>query len=205
MKIICLAWNYAQHNKEMDRTLSTTEPTLFFKPDSSILKDGKPFFVPDFAERFEYEGELVVRINRLGKNISKKFAHRYYDAVTVGIDMTARDLQEQLISQGRPWELSKGFDHSAILGEFIPVEQLDCEVAELSFSLHKNGEEVQRAHSSEMIHQIDDIIAYVSQYYTLKIGDLIFTGTPAGVGQISINDHLQGFLKDRKVLDFHIK
>ena len=205
MKIICLGWNYAQHNKEMDCALSTTEPTLFLKPDSAILKDGKPFFIPDFAQRFEYEGELVIRINRLGKRIAKKFAHRYYDAVTVGVDMTARDLQEKFRAQGMPWDLSKGFDHSAILGEFVSLDELEMPLESLSFSLHKNQEQVQQGHVCDMIHQIDDIIAYVSQFYTVKIGDLIFTGTPAGVGPVAINDHLQGFIGSRKVLDFHVR
>ena len=206
MKIICVGWNYPLHNKEMQRALVTEEPTLFMKPDSALLKDGKPFYLPDFAERFEYEGELVVRICRLGKDISEKFASRYYDAVTVGVDMTARDLQARLRAAGQPWELAKAFDNSAIIGDFIPVAELETPLSEgIDFRLDLNGETVQRGNSREMTHSIDRIIAYASRYFTLKMGDLIFTGTPAGVGAVKINDRLQGYLADREVLDFSIR
>ena len=205
MKIICVGWNYPLHNKEMDNTLIEKEPTLFLKPDTALLKDGKPFFLPDFAERFEYEGELVVRISKLGKNISEKFAPRYYDAVTVGVDFTARDLQNQLREQGEPWEISKGFDNSAVVGDFIPLSELTQPVAELDFHLDLDEKTVQQANSAEMLHSINQIIAYASKFYTLKIGDMIFTGTPAGVGPVKINDHLQGFIGDKKVLDFYVR
>ena len=189
----------------MDKTLIEKDPTLFLKPDTALLKEGKPFFLPDFAERFEYEGELVIRISKLGKNISEKFASRYYDAVTVGIDFTARDLQTQLREQGAPWEISKGFDNSAVVGDFISLSELEQPVDALNFRLELNDETVQQADTNEMIHSIDQIIAYVSKFYTLKIGDLIYTGTPAGVGPVKINDHLQGFIGDKKVLDFYVR
>ncbi|MGL4294036.1 MAG: fumarylacetoacetate hydrolase family protein [Bacteroidales bacterium] len=205
MKIICIGWNYPLHNKEMDKTLVEKDPTLFLKPDTALLKDGKPFFIPDFAERFEYEGELVVRISKLGKNISEKFAPRYYDAVTVGVDFTARDLQNKLREQGAPWEISKGFDNSAVIGDFIPVAELRKPITSIDFRLDMNQQPVQNANAGEMIHSIDQIIAYVSKFFTLKIGDLIFTGTPAGVGPVKINDHMQGYIEDTKVLDFFVR
>ncbi|MEG1587661.1 MAG: fumarylacetoacetate hydrolase family protein [Bacteroidales bacterium] len=205
MKIICVGWNYPLHNKEMDNSLIAKEPTLFLKPDTAILKDGKPFFLPDFAQRFEYEGEIVVRINRLGKNISEKFAPRYYNEVTLGIDFTARDLQAKLREAGEPWEIAKGFDNSAVVGEFIPLEELTQPAEALDFHLDLNNQTVQTGNTAEMIHSINQIIAYASKFYTLKIGDLIYTGTPAGVGPVKINDHLQGFIGDKKVLDFYVR
>ena len=205
MKIICVGWNYPLHNKEMDNSLIDKDPTLFLKPDTALLKDGKPFFLPDFAERFEYEGEIVVRISKLGKNISEKFASRYYDAVTVGIDFTARDLQARLREQGEPWEISKGFDNSAVTGDFVSLSDLSQPVNALDFHLDLNEHTVQQGNTAQMLHSIDQIIAYASRFYTLKIGDLIYTGTPAGVGPVKINDHLQGFIGDKKVLDFYVR
>lgn len=205
MKIICVGWNYPLHNKEMDNSFIAKDPTLFMKPETALLKEGKPFFLPDFAERFEYETEIVIRISRLGKNISERFASRYYDAVTVGIDFTARDLQTVLREQGEPWEIAKGFDNSAVIGDFIPLKELDKPAQELDFYLEINGEKVQQGFTGEMIYSIDRIIAYVSKFFTLKIGDLIYTGTPAGVGPVKINDHLQGFIGDQKVLDFYVR
>ena len=204
MKIIAVGWNYRQHNKEMNRALLPKEPVIFIKPDSALLKDGKPFFLPDFSERIEYETELVFRISRLGKNIAPRFAHRYYDAVTVGIDFTARDLQARLRANGEPWEISKGFDSSAVIGTFIEKEKI-ADTARLPFSLSINGQTVQEGNSEDMIFGIDDIIAYVSRFCTLKIGDLIYTGTPAGVGPVTINDRLEGYLNGEKVLDFYVK
>jgi 2-keto-4-pentenoate hydratase/2-oxohepta-3-ene-1,7-dioic acid hydratase in catechol pathway len=204
MKIICVGMNYAEHCKELNGSAAKPEsPVIFMKPDSALLKGGKPFFIPDFAERFEYEAELVVRICKLGKNIAPRFAHRYYDAVTVGIDFTARDMQREFIEAGAPWELSKGFDCSAVLGEFRSVEQLD--VNNIDFSLTINDETVQSANTSQMLFSVDEIIAYVSRFCTLKTGDLIFTGTPAGVGEACIGTHLKGFLAGEKLLDFHIR
>lgn len=204
MKIFAVGLNYASHNKEMERMFESKEPVLFMKPDTALLKDGKPFFLPDFSEDVQYETELVVRVCRLGKNIAEQFAHRYYDQVTVGIDFTARDLQKKQKELGLPWEIAKAFDQSAAVGTFIPREEIGL-LQELNFRLDINGETVQQGNSSEMIYSIDRIIAFISRFFTLKIGDLIFTGTPAGVGPVKINDHLQGFIEERKVLDFRVK
>ncbi|HIT81109.1 MAG TPA: fumarylacetoacetate hydrolase family protein [Candidatus Caccoplasma merdavium] len=205
MKIFAVGWNYLRHNKEMNRALLPQEPVLFMKPDTALLKDGKPFFLPPFSERVEYETELVVRISRLGKNVAPRFAHRYYDAVTVGIDFTARDLQARLRAEGSPWEISKGFDGSAVVGDFVPVEELAGGVQDQHFSLRVGGKEVQRGHTADMIFPIDEMIAYISRFYTLRMGDLLFTGTPEGVGPVAIGDHLQGFLGERQLLDFHVR
>ena len=205
MKIIAVGMNYAQHNKELGYTQENSEPVIFMKPDSAILKDGKPFFVPDFSHEVHYETEVVVRICRLGKNIAPRFAHRYYDAVTVGIDFTARDLQRKFREAGNPWELCKGFDNSAAIGTFISLEQAGGDLQNLDFHLDIDGCEVQRGNTTDMLFKIDDIIAYVSRFMTLKIGDLLFTGTPAGVGPVSVGQHLQGYLGGEKLLDFHIR
>ena len=205
MKIIAVGMNYAQHNKELGHTQENREPVIFMKPDSAILKDGKPFFVPDFSHEVHYETEVVVRICRLGKNIAPRFAHRYYDAVTVGIDFTARDLQRKFREAGNPWELCKGFDNSAAIGTFISLEQAGGDVQNLDVHLDIDGCEVQRGNTADMLFKIDDIIAYVSRFMTLKIGDLLFTGTPAGVGPVSVGQHLQGYLGGEKLLDFHIR
>lgn len=205
MKIIAVEMNYAQHNKELGHTQENREPVIFMKPDSAILKDGKPFFVPDFSHEVHYETEVVVRICRLGKNIAPRFAHRYYDAVTVGIDFTARDLQRKFREAGNPWELCKGFDNSAAIGTFISLEQAGGDLQNLDFHLDIDGCEVQRGNTTDMLFKIDDIIAYVSRFMTLKIGDLLFTGTPAGVGPVSVGQHLQGYLGGEKLLDFHIR
>jgi len=200
MKIFAIGMNYAQHNKELDGTLYKPEtPVVFTKADSALLKDRKPFFVPDFMGRIDYETELVVRISRLGKGISQRFAHRYYDAVTVGIDFTARDLQQKLRAQGLPWELCKGFDGSAALGEWVPIERFRS-VDALHFHLDQNGKTVQEGCTSDLLFKVDELIAYISCFFTLKTGDLIYTGTPAGVGPVAIGDHLEGYLEDQKVL-----
>ena len=196
--------NYAAHNKELHHTLELTEPTIFMKSDSSLLKDGKPFFIPDFSSEIHYETELVVKIDRLGKNIAERFAHRYYSEVTVGIDFTARDLQRRLREQGLPWEISKAFDNSAVIGTFIPLEEAG-NVNQLSFHLDMNGKTVQQGNTADMLFSVDQIIAYVSRFFTLKIGDLIYTGTPVGVGPVSSGDHLEGYLGERKLLDFHVR
>lgn len=196
--------NYAAHNKELHHTLELTEPTIFMKSDSSLLKDGKPFFIPDFSSEIHYETELVVKIDRLGKNIAERFAHRYYSEVTVGIDFTARDLQRRLREQGLPWEISKAFDNSTVIGTFIPLEEAG-NVNQLSFHLDMNGKTVQQGNTADMLFSVDQIIAYVSRFFTLKIGDLIYTGTPVGVGPVSIGDHLEGYLGERKLLDFHVR
>lgn len=204
MKIIAVGWNYQAHNKELDNPLLPKEPTIFLKPDSALLKDGKPFFLPDFSSRIEYEAELVVRICRLGKNIATRFAARYYDAVTVGIDFTARDIQQRMRSEGGPWDISKGFDSSAVVGEFIPTEEAGLPGA-AEFALSINGNEVQRGVTSDMIFGIDEIISYVSRFYTIKTGDLIYTGTPQGVGPVKIGDRLEGYIGNRKLLDFYVR
>jgi 2-keto-4-pentenoate hydratase/2-oxohepta-3-ene-1,7-dioic acid hydratase in catechol pathway len=204
MKIIAVGWNYPDHNKEMNRSLIPTNPVIFSKPDSALLKNGKPFFIPSFSNQVEYEAEIVLKISRVGKNIAEKFAHRYYSEVTIGIDFTARDLQRQQKESGGPWEICKAFDNSAAIGEFVPLEQVG-KIGDLNFSLNLNGKTVQKANTSEMIFSADKIIAYVSQYFTLKTGDMIFTGTPSGVGSVAINDRLEGSIGEKKLLDFYVK
>lgn len=205
MKIFGIGMNYIQHNKELDGALYKTEaPVLFTKADSSLLKSGKPFFVPDFMGRIDYEAELVIRICRLGKNIPLRFAHRYYDAVTVGIDFTARDVQQQLREKGLPWDLSKSFDGAAAIGEWVGKDKF-LDVQALRFHLDINGHTVQEGCTADMVFSIDEIVAYISQYFTLKTGDVIFTGTPAGVGPVHIDDHLEGYVEERKVLEFNCK
>ena len=198
--------NYRLHNKELGETLLEQEnPVIFMKPDSSILRNRRPFFLPDFSERIEYETELVVRISRLGKSIEAKFAYRYWDAVTLGIDFTARDLQQEYRAKGLPWELCKGFDSSAVVGDWIEKENLARDLQELNFRLDIDGKTVQQGYTGDMIFSVGKIIEYVSSFCTLKTGDLIFTGTPVGVGPVHIGEHLQGYLEDKNVLDFHIR
>ena len=205
MKIFAVGLNYPQHNKELNETLYKGEvPVIFTKADSSLLKDGKPFFVPDDMGRIDYETEIVVRICRLGKAIPACFVHRYYDAVTVGIDFTARELQAELRKKGLPWEMCKGFDGAAAIGEWVSVEKFR-DVQALQFHLDINGKTVQEGRTSDMLFKIDEIIEYISKYFTLKTGDIIYTGTPVGVGPVNINDHLTGYIEDRKVLEFNIK
>lgn len=197
--------NYLQHNKELDGALYKTEhPVIFTKADSSLLKDHKPFFIPDWSEQVDYETELVVRICRLGKTIPERFAHRYYDAVTVGIDFTARDLQRRLRAAGQPWDLCKGFDGAAAIGEWVPKEKFR-DVQALHFHLDINGKTVQTGCTSDMLFKVDEIVSYISNYFTLKTGDIIYTGTPVGVGPVKIDDHLVGYIEDRKVLEFNCK
>ena len=203
MKIICVGWNYPDHNTEMKHE-SVGEPLIFIKPDSALLRENKPFFIPDFSKQVEYEVELVVRINRLGKNISEKFASRYYEEVALGIDFTARDLQQRQRALGAPWEIAKAFDNSAVISDFIPLSTL-ANAEGISFSLSKNGVEVQRGNTRDMLFSVNQIIAYVSQFFTLKIGDLIYTGTPAGVGSVVIGDYLEGFIEGNKMLNFFVK
>lgn len=205
MKIFAVGMNYIQHNKELDGTLyKPEEPVIFTKADSALLKDSKPFFLPDELGRIDYETELVVRICRLGKSIPQRFAHRYYDAVTVGIDFTARDLQNKLRAEGKSWDLCKGFDGSAAIGEWVSIEKFR-DIQAIHFRLDINGNTVQEGCSSDMLFKVDEIIAYISQWFTLKTGDILYTGTPAGVGPVHIDDHLTGWLEDRKVLEFNVK
>ena len=228
MKIFAIGMNYVRHNAELEgRAYRPAEPVVFTKADSSLLKDGRPMFLPDELGRIDYETELVVRISRLGKSIPERFAHRYYDAVTVGIDFTARDLQQRLRSEGLPWELSKGFDGAAAIGKWVHVEELPTtkeglpDLQNLHFHLDirpalansclaannaKEGKRtVQEGFTGDMIFTVDQLVSYISRWFTLKTGDLIFTGTPSGVGPVHINEHLEGWLEERKVLEFNVK
>lgn len=205
MKIFAVGMNYAQHNKELDGTLYKPEtPVIFTKADSALLKDRKPFFIPDHLGQIDYEAELVVRICKLGKTVPERFAHRYYDAVTVGIDFTARELQKKLREAGQPWDLCKGFDGAAALGEWVSKEKFR-DVQAMHFHLDINGQTVQEGRTSDMIFSIDHIVSYISQFFTLKTGDIIYTGTPVGVGPVHIDDHLEGWVENRKVLEFNCK
>lgn len=210
MKIIAVGMNYREHLKEIQAAVPV-EPVIFCKPDSSLLEatekrplSNMPFFLPDFSSDVQYETELVVRINRLGKSIAAKFAHRYYNEVTVGLDLTARDLQRKFRAAGNPWELCKGFDQSAVVGSFVPLAECG-DIQQLRFSLQLNGETLQEGNTADMIFSVDTIIEYVSRFFTLKTGDLIFTGTPYHVGPLAVNDHVEGFLADRKLLDLRVK
>lgn len=226
MKVFAVGMNYAEHNKELKNTLlitekyerKTEEPVIFTKADSALLKDGKPFFVPDFMGRIDYETEVVVRICRLGKGIPVEFAHRYYDAVTVGIDFTAREMQKKAKDLGRPWTIAKGFDGSAVIGRWVELPPIDPtekaawsrekrqqQVQNLQFHLDVNGQTVQQGCTCDMMYSIDELISYISRYFTLKTGDLLYTGTPAGVGPVHINDHLEGWLEGEKVLEFNCR
>lgn len=218
MKIFGVGMNYLLHNKELDGALyKPEEPVIFTKADSALLRSGKPFFVPDWAARVDYEAEVVVRISRLGKGIPVRFAHRYYDAVTLGIDFTARDWQQQARQKGLPWTICKGFDGSAAIGEWIPLPQdsLPSEeglgagllkgMQDLHFRLDIDGKTVQQGHTADMLYTVDELIAYISRFFTLRTGDLLYTGTPAGVGPVAIDNHLEGWLDDRKVMDFWCK
>ena len=203
MKIICIGRNYAAHAKELKNEVPTA-PVFFMKPDTALLKDNAPFYIPAFSNEIHYEVELVIKISKNGKTILPQFAHKYYDQITVGIDFTARDLQEQCKEKGLPWEKAKAFDHSAVIGRFISLSDLPKK-NEVSFSLLLNKKEVQQGVSNQMLFSIDQIIAYVSGFITLKTGDLIYTGTPAGVGPVKIGDRLEAKIENEVLLDFEIK
>jgi len=203
MKIICIGLNYRKHAHEMGWNIPE-EPVVFLKPDSSILKNNKPFFLPGFSENIHYEVEVVIKISKLGKGISSKFAPRYYDEVTLGIDITARDIQSHQAKAGMPWELSKCFDGAAPIGSFIPVASVK-DMQNLDFRLEINNKVVQQSNTSDMIFGFNEIVEFVSGYFTLKTGDLIFSGTPSGVGQMYRNDNLVAYLDDKPLLDFLIK
>jgi acylpyruvate hydrolase len=203
MKIICIGLNYRKHALEMGWKIPEV-PVVFLKPDSSLLKKNKPFFLPGFSDNIQYEVEVVIKISKLGKSIAAKYAHRYFDEVTLGIDITARDIQSCQCAAGMPWELSKCFDGAAPLGTFIPVSGLN-DMRNIGFRLEINNKVVQEGNTSDMIFGFDEIIEYVSQYFTLKTGDLIFTGTPPGVGQLRKNDNLVAYLGNKPLLDFLIK
>jgi len=203
MKILCVGRNYVAHAKELNNQVPD-EPVIFSKTDSALLLKNKPFFIPDFAEEFHHEVEVVVRISRVGKNIAPQFAHRYYNEVALGIDFTARDLQAKLKSKGLPWEKSKSFDGSAMLSGFVSKDKF-ANIQDVDFRLDINGETRQQGNTNQMVFSIDELIAHVSQYFTLKIGDFIYTGTPAGVGPVKIGDRLQGYLQDDMMFDFLVK
>jgi 2-keto-4-pentenoate hydratase/2-oxohepta-3-ene-1,7-dioic acid hydratase in catechol pathway len=203
MKIICIGLNYRKHAMEMGWSIPD-QPVVFLKPDSSILKNNKPFFLPGFSDNIHYEVEVVIKISKLGKGISAKFASRYYDELTLGIDITARDIQARQAKAGMPWELSKCFDGAAPVGTFIPVSSIS-DIDNLDFRLEINDRVVQKSNTSDMIFSFNQIIEYVSKFFTLKTGDLIFTGTPPGVGQLKKNDNLVAWLGEKPLLDFRIR
>lgn len=203
MKIICIGRNYANHIAELQNE-RPDEPVIFLKPDSAVLPDKAPFVIPDFSSDIHHEIEVIVKINKLGKYIDPKFAHKYYDEIGLGIDFTARDVQNKLKEKGLPWEKAKAFDGSAIIGDFLPKNEFSS-TENITFELINNGQTVQKGNTANMLWKIDEIIAYVSQFFTLKKGDIIFTGTPEGVAKVAPNDVLEGFIENKKVLRLQIK
>ncbi|WP_340065397.1 fumarylacetoacetate hydrolase family protein [Ascidiimonas aurantiaca] len=203
MKIICVGRNYTDHIKELANE-KPSDPVLFLKPDTSVLQNDQDFYIPDFSSDVHYEVEVLVKITRPGKHIETKFAGTYYNEIGLGIDFTARDLQSKLKEKGLPWEKSKAFDGSAVIGQWLPKQQF-TDLNNISFSLKKNGQLVQNGNTQFMLWKIDELISYISQYFTLKTGDVIFTGTPAGVGKVVVNDYLEGFLEDHKLFALYTK
>jgi acylpyruvate hydrolase len=203
MKILAIGRNYAEHIAELNNEVPD-EPVIFFKPDTAILRRNEPFYYPDYSQDIHYEAELILRISREGKNVDKKFAHKYYDAIGLGIDFTARDLQSKAKAKGLPWTLAKGFNGSAPVSDWLPLTDFQ-DLQNISFRLDVNGTTKQAGNSNMMLNTFDDIIAYISRYITLKQGDIIFTGTPEGVGPVQIGDRLEGYVEDKKLLDFEIK
>ena len=203
MKIFCIAANYKKHNEEIKMNAEAV-PVMFLKPETALLRNHYDFYIPDFSNQIEYETELVLKISKMGKCIDEKFASRYYDQITVGLDITARDLQNEARQKGLPWFLCKGFDSSAPMGDFVDKNNYDT-INDIDFSLKINGNEVQHGNTKNMIFNCDKIVSYISQFVTLKVGDLIMTGTPEGVGKLNIGDHLEGFIKVQQVLDIHVK
>ncbi|MGM0621691.1 MAG: fumarylacetoacetate hydrolase family protein [Bacteroidota bacterium] len=204
MKIICIGRNYVAHAQELNNDVPE-EPVFFMKPDSALLRNNDPFYIPDWTNEVHHEIELVIRINRIGKNIEQRFAHRYYDEIGLGIDFTARDVQQELKQKGLPWEKAKAFDQAAVISSTFLPDSIFPDTESIRFSLQINGSIVQEGNSELMIFGFEEIISHVSKYMTLKIGDLIYTGTPAGVGAVKIGDHLEGYLENKKLLDFRIK
>ncbi|MDY6326473.1 MAG: fumarylacetoacetate hydrolase family protein [Bacteroidales bacterium] len=203
MKFICIGRNYAAHAAELNHSVPE-EPVFFLKPESAITRLNRPFFLPDFSEEVHYETEIIVKINRLGKCIPERFAHKYYDEIGLGVDFTARDIQRRCVANGEPWEVAKAFDGSAVVGRFTNKSNFP-DLQSISFHLLLNGKKVQSGNTSDMIFSIDRIISHVSRFMTLKMGDIIFTGTPVGVGRVEINDRLQGFVEDECFFDFRVK
>lgn len=211
MKIICIARNYSEHAGEMGApqfergSKEAISPAFFLKPDSALLIKNQPFFYPDFSHQVEHEIEVVVRIDRVGKSIEERFAHKYYSSVALGIDFTARDLQREAKAKGLPWTLSKGFDGSAVVSDFVPLSELGGDVQNLSFSLMRNGEQVQCGNTKDMLCGVDRMISYISDFMLLRTGDMIYTGTPSGVGPVAIGDTLEGVLQGRHILTCRVK
>ena len=203
MKIICVGRNYADHIQELANE-KPESPVLFMKPDTAIVLKQFPFFIPDFSNEVHHEVEVLVKINRVGKHIDARFAHKYYDSIGLGIDFTARDLQAELKEKGLPWEKAKAFDGSAVIGEFIDKSEFES-LNDVNFKLTKNNEVVQEGNTKQMLWKIDELIAYVSQFFTLRIGDIIFTGTPKGVGKVNPEDVLEGFIEDKKLFRIQVK
>ncbi|HAT70108.1 fumarylacetoacetate hydrolase family protein [Croceibacter atlanticus] len=204
MKIICIGRNYTDHIAELNNE-KPTDPVVFLKPDTAILLKKQPFFIPDFSSDVHYEVEVLVKINRIGKHIEKEFAHKYYDEIGLGIDFTARDLQKKLKEKGLPWEKAKSFDGAAVIGDtWINKSEIE-DINNLNFTLERNAQVVQKGNTSLMLWKIDELIEYVSKYFTLKIGDVIFTGTPSGVGKVNPEDKLKGFIEDKQIFNIKIK
>ncbi len=202
MKIICIGRNYAEHAKELNNPVPK-KPVVFMKPASALLVNDKPFYYPEFTKDLHYEAEIVLKVCRNGRHVQPEFASKYYEEIAVGIDFTARDLQRQCKEKGHPWEIAKGFDNSAVLGRFISIKNLDP--AAIKFSLLKNDEVVQNGNTRDMIFSFEDIIVYVSKFFKLQQGDLIYTGTPAGVGPVQIGDKLEGFIENQHLLSCEVK
>lgn len=203
MKLICIGRNYAAHIQELNNE-KPSEPVIFLKPDTAVLLKKQPFFIPDFSQDVHHEVEILVRINKVGKHIDEKFAHKYYSEIGLGIDFTARDVQSRLKEKGLPWEIAKGFDGAAVIGNFLPKENFE-DLSNINFRLENNKTTVQQGNTSLMLWKIDEIIAYVSQYFTLKIGDVIFTGTPSGVAKVNPGDELTGFIENQKSFSIKVK
>jgi len=203
MKIICIGRNYAEHAKEM-KAETPTEPVFFMKPETAIVKNGDPFFYPSFSKEVHHEVEIIIKINRNGKNIEKQFAHKYYDELAIGIDFTARDLQAQCKAKGLPWEKAKGFDGSAPMGNFVPLSHFK-NINDLNFRLDINGKTVQKGTTKDLLFSFDTIIEYVSKFVTLKQGDLIYTGTPEGVGPVQIGDKMEAYIENEKLFECSVK
>ncbi|MFP4526029.1 MAG: fumarylacetoacetate hydrolase family protein [Bacteroidales bacterium] len=203
MKIICIGRNYAEHASELGNAVPE-KPIFFFKPDTSIIRKNRPFFYPDFSDEIHYETEIVLKINRLGKNIQEKYASRYFDELTVGIDFTARDLQREAKEKGHPWEIAKAFEGSAPIGKFVNIKKFQ-DINNLDFQLKVNDQIAQQGNTKDLIFSFDHLISYVSKFITLKIGDLLFTGTPAGVGPVAIGDRLTASVENKTLLDFYVK